>query len=124
MQLKIFKELPDNIASRIREFDVEGLLDFCYDPFTFSIGVVFHEDGSILGVGMIRVVNEFKMIINDKLQDYTKAKMIKMLLEEAKNLSQCNEIIVEITKGGPHYEAILENHFDFQPTQDVLRMEK
>lgn len=126
MQLEIYQNLDsinkDDIEV-LSKYDNEYLLQYLKDPFTFDVGIA--RDGNILGIGIIRVINEFKMLLNPNMTNFRKAKVIKMLLEEASKRSQCNEIIVEISKGGFHYEQLLVDHFDFQPTYGrVFRLEK
>ena len=119
--------VPPKISEKIRKFDKEYISDYFYDPFTFDIGILSdsNSEGKILGAGIIRVVNEFKMILNPELSDFKKARIIDILMKIAKEKAQCNEIIIEITQGGKHYINLLTNHFDFQKTYgEVLRLEK
>lgn len=118
------KTIKEEDLEQLRLIDNEKLVEFFNDPFTFNIGIVY-EHGKILGFGLIRVVNEFKMSLDPNISEFSKAKTIKKLLDSACELSQCNEIIVEITKGGMHYIDSLVKHYNFYETKStVLRMEK
>jgi hypothetical protein len=113
------------LLDELKVFDSEGILKFFNDPFTFNIGITFDNNNKIIGAGIIRVVNEFKMFIDPELSNIKKAAIIKILLDNAENLKQCNETIVEISKGGDHYIDLLVKHYDFYETSgQVLRLEK
>lgn len=117
--------VPPKITENIRKFDREYISEYFYDPFTFDVGILSdsNSSGKILGAGVVRVVNEFKIVLNPELSDFKKARIIEILMKTAKEKAQCNEIIVEITQGGGHYINLLINHFDFQPTYgEVLRL--
>ena len=99
--------------NEIRSFDSENISDFICDPFTFICATV-HSGDSIVGAGIIRVINEFKMTLNPKLSSFMKAKVLKVLIDEGIKRKQCNEIVVSITKGGNHYKDILYKHYGFE----------
>lgn len=116
------KSISNKDLERLKLIDEEGLETWLSDPFTFNICICY-EGNQILGFGLIRVVNEFRMCLNRDYSNFKKAKIIKGLLCRAIELGQCNEIIVEISKGGPHYIQSLVNR-GFKELDPVLRLEK
>lgn len=125
METKLYSEFPpQEQINEIKKYDKENISDFFSDPFTFNIGIATNGN-EVLGAGVIRVINEFKIIINPTLSDFRKAKVINTLIKEAFKNAQCNEIIVDITQGGDHYINILNKHFGFQKAYgEVLRLER
>jgi hypothetical protein len=109
--------VPLDFVQKIAEFDDEGFSYYLRDPFTFNSAILFGSDGKILGAGVIRVVNEFKMSLDPNLSNLQKAKALKILMKLALEHAQCNEILGVITKGGLSYTKILKDHygFEFQP---------
>lgn len=128
MNIKVYKswkEIPEETVKEIYQFDKEKIGGYFFDPFTFHIGVVFANDGRVIGAGVVRVVNEFKIIMNPEFKNITKAKSISKLFDAALSNMQCNEAVVEITQGEEHYEELLIKHFKFFHTYgNVLRLEK
>lgn len=117
MNLRVYHKeegIPENLRSQINDFQVERITEFFEDPYTFNIGIVTDEDDIVLGVGVIRVVNEFKMQLNPQLSNLSKARVLKSLLNEAISRRHCGEIIAMITQGGVSYEDMLIKHFNFQ----------
>lgn len=127
MKIEFYKNtdlIDPLLLERIQVFDDEKIIDFFKDPFTFNIGIVTDND-KVLGTGVVRVINEVKMVLNPKLSNFKKASIIKTLLNSAMVRTQCSEIIVEISKGGDHYIDLLVKHYDFYETYGkVLRLEK
>lgn len=116
------KSISSKDLIKLKEIDEEGLNTWIEDPFTFNICICWEKD-KILGFGLIRIVNEFRMCLNEDSSNYKKAKVIKELMGCAIELSQCNEILVEISKGGPQYTQSLINR-GFKECDPVLRREK
>lgn len=110
------KRITEIDKNKIAVFDSEGTVEYLGDKFTFISGVVRNEtDIVVLGIG--RVVNEFKIVINPKYSNLQVAKAIKTLFNEAINWAKCsgsNETIVIITKGGDKYQEFLSKHFGFE----------
>lgn len=102
-----------DLLNQVAEFDKEGLLPWVNDPFTFEKIAVF-EDGKVIGLGLLRVVEEYKVIIDPSISNLKKAKVIKELMAESNHRSRCNEVIVFITNGGSHYAEMLKKHFGFE----------
>lgn len=107
------ESLPVDYIKQVEEFQSELIADFFHDPYTFSIGFVINEEGKVQGVGLIRVINEFKMQLNPELSNLTKVRVIKDLLNEAISRRHCGEILAMITQGGASYVGLLEKHFNF-----------
>lgn len=129
MLIKVYsdsKEIDKKYLDQLILIDEERVLEFINDPFTFNVGIVLDDEKEkVLGFGLIRVVNEVKMILNPELSNTIKARVLKYLLDEAKHISQCNEVLAEITRGGDHYIDSLVKHFNFYETSGkVLRFEK
>lgn len=117
-------QIPIKDFQQLIVIDNDCISTFINDPFTFVIGVM-KSDSRVLGFGLIRVVNEFKMALDSGLTNTMKARTIHGLLSSAIKLSQCNEMIASITKGGDHYIQLLEKHFRFSVDPGVLmRLEK
>lgn len=127
MTLNIYTTIDQISTEDLRDiinFDYDAVSNFINDPFTFNIGIVKYN-GKVVGFGIIRVVNEFKLALDPKISNITKARAIKRLLNSAIELAQCNEIIASITNGGEHYVNLLEKHFRFYRDSGVLtRLEK
>ena len=117
---KISSELVDEI----RKFDEEGISNYLNDPFTFTTGIVTSGD-KIIAAGIIRVINELKVVIRPEISNIHKVKVLKLLLRESNKRIQCNEAIALITDGGYHYVNVLKNHFGFREESGVmLRLER
>lgn len=117
-------QIPVKDFQQLVILDNDSICTFIGDPYTFTIGVL-KNNKRVVGFGLIRVVNEFKMALDLDLTNFQKAQAINGLLKVAIKLSQCNEIIASITKGGDHYIKLLENHFKFSIDNGVLmRLEK
>jgi len=103
-------------GKEIASFDRENILPYTKDPFTLINGIVEDKDG-IIALGICRIVNEFKVIINPNRKRMHIALAIKHLVEEA--VSKCkakgsNELFVIVTQGGIKYEKLLCKHFNFE----------
>jgi len=110
---------------KLFEFDNEGICDYLNDSFTFNKGILISDKGLVIGAGVLRVLNEFKMTLDPTLSDYQKAKAIKMLMKVALEKSQCNEILLKITKDIPKFSSLLMTHYNFEITPGLtLRLEK
>lgn len=130
MKLEIYKDpnlINEKTLNQIKDLDDEGIANFIFDPFTFNAGIVKDEE-NVIGFGLVRVISEFKMVINSDLNKITKAKIIKFLMREALELKKTNEVIVSITKpfdGIEHYASILQKHYDFREDPNLLlRLER
>jgi len=97
--------------TQIHQFDDEGITYYLNDPFTFNKALVI-EDNTIIGAGCVRVLNEFKMILNPDLSDYKKAKVLKLLMDEAIKKAQCSEILINVTKDIPRFSQRLITHYN------------
>jgi len=98
----------------IEKFDKEHIHPYIFDPFTFNTGILLADNSQVVGFGIIRVVNEIKLVLNPNLSNFNKARAIKLLLDNGIPLCQCNEIIAYITQGGNHYEGLLKKHYNFE----------
>lgn len=110
MILKTFKnidEIPPEDLLSIATYDKDKTFDYFGNPFTFDIGIVTDDD-RIIGAGIIRVINEFKMIMNPHLPKLTRIKTLKLLIEKAIELKQCSEVLVSLTS--PYGEKDLKNY--------------
>ncbi len=110
------KKITEADRNKIAVFDSEGIAEYLDDKFTFISGVVRNEtDIIVLGVG--RVVNEFKIVVNPKYSKFQIAKAISTLFREANHWAKhggSNETIVIITKGNKPYIKLLNRHFGFE----------
>ena len=111
--------LPLGILEQIKQFQTEDISEYFSDPYTFDIGIITDEENKVLGVGIIRVVDELKMSLNNELSNIEKAIALKALLNEAIARRHCGEILVMITQGGEHYVNLLQRHFDFQEIKGI-----
>lgn len=105
------KEITNDQILSIIPIDKEGLSVYLKDPFTTKIGIVTDDKDEIIAVGFLRIVNEAKIIVNDKKCHFEIAKAIKELFNKTiDEVSEhgSNEIISIITQGGEHYIKILE----------------
>jgi len=126
---KDFDSVPESDLDQIIIFDKEKIFEYFKDPFTFNIGIV-KVMNNVVGAGIIRVVNEFKMTIDNELPKVTKAKILKSLMEQAGlPLKQCREVIVSLSlpktvKELNNYSEILKSHYGFErDTNIVMRRE-
>ena len=98
-------------------------LKITLDPFTYKSGIV-EDKNKVIAVGILRLINEWKLIVNPKSSNYQIAKAIKLLTEQALKESS-TEIHAIIDKGGEKYIELLKRHFNFrEPEGSFLRMEK
>lgn len=129
MKLEVNKLISKGDLDEISKFDIENISDYLNDPFTFTNGIVYGSNDNVLGCGVIRVINEFKIVIDSKLPNYIKAKVLKLLLDKALKLKQCNEVIISLTQPEnfielQHYKDLIQKHYNFQEeTGIVLRLE-
>lgn len=124
MILTVYDKVPEDVVKKIQSFDSEHISDYFNDPFTFTVGVV-HSDTDTVAVGIIRVVSEYKIIVNPTASNIHKAAAIKQLFIEAIHRTKCNEVLVIITKGGQEYEELLSKHFGFEKINGTpMRLEK
>src|SRR5437660_11634222 len=111
----------------IEKFDDEGIISFFADPFTFNIGIAINNEGKVIGTGLIRVIDEFRMALDDNLSNMTKARIIRLLMKEALIKRSCNEAIVCISKPENNiesYSELLKKHFNFyEDNNKFLRLE-
>jgi hypothetical protein len=107
-----------SLLNQVVEFDEEGLLSWVGDTFTMERVAVL-EDGRVLALGLLRVIEEYKIILDPKLKNTKKAAIIKELMEESTVRSRCNETIVFITRGGDHYVRLLKKHFGFTDREGI-----
>ena len=127
MDLEIHKNISSiSVEELIKIFnlDIDGTFNYFDDPFTFNIGVVKNGD-QILGAGIIRVVNELKMILDQDLPRITKAKVLQGLMDEAIKLRQCKELLVTLTfpqdfKKLMKYSNLLKDHYNFYEDNSIL----
>lgn len=128
MTIKTFDNINkvslDLLKKEIEVFDEERVSDYINDPFTFTVGIVA-SSGRVAAVGIIRVVNELKVVIRPEISNIHKAAALRLLLNESKSKMQCNEAIALITNGGDHYVNILKDHYGFREDPGIfLRLEK
>ena len=123
MKLEIRKPSATEII-KISKFDEEGLFQFFNDPYTFDSGIVFDDSGDkILGAGIVRVLEEVRTTIDPKLDDFQKAKIVKILVETAIKRRKTPEMLAFISKGGYSYRELLHKHFGFNEIDiDVVPM--
>ena len=114
-----FEQISDKTVDEIRKFDTEKISDYFYDPFTFVSGIVSNDD-RVLAAAVIRVINEFKVVLRPDTHNYIKAKILRDLIKYGVDHMQCNEIIISITQGGEHYQKILEKHFGFYKDNGIV----
>ena len=135
MQLKIYdnrtEDIPIGVLNEINKMDIEGISDYFSDPFTFNIGIVYDDiNGKVLGAGIIRVINEFKMVIENNIPDIIKSKVLKTFTDKALELKQCNEVLISLTLPDnieeiEKYKELMKKHFNFYENDGiVLRLEK
>ena len=127
MYLTIFKpEEAEKILNNIKfPFDSENILPYAHDPFTTLNGLVFDNNG-VVALGICRLVNEFKVIINPNVGRLKIAVAINKLISSALvhcHKSGSNEIFVILTQGGIPYSKFLTKHFDFEKI-DGIAMKK
>ena len=122
MYMKLFDPQQEQLLKdRHIPFDSERLLPYLDDPFTTLAGII--EDDRPIAVGIVRLVNEFKIIVNPDISAFKKAKAINALMRAAiYNTSQhgANEIYALITQGGEHYQELLSKHFEFYTPAGTL----
>lgn len=125
MTIEIFDDnISQELINEVRKFDVEGISDYLNDSFTFTTGIVTSR-GRMVAIGIIRVVNELKVIVRPEISNIHKAAALRLLLNESKSKMQCNEAFALITNGGDHYINILKNHYRFREDYGVfLRLDR
>lgn len=112
--------IPPKVVEEVKKFDMDGCVSsYLNDPFTFTTGLAI-SGGKIIAVGVVRVINEIKIVIDPSIHDLTKARALKLLLDEAPLKTQCNEVVAVITQGGNHYVNILKNHYEFKEDYGVF----
>lgn len=126
MKIDVYEaKIPDHLVQLIKNIDEDGIAAYLNDPYTFTTGIVRSDEGEIIAAGLIRVVNELKVILKPELSNINKAMALKLLLMEAKARLQCNEAVALITQGGTHYTNILKTHFHFYEDPGIfLRLER
>lgn len=126
MKIEIFEaKVPNHLVQLVKNIDIDGIAAYINDPYTFTTGIVRDNEGEIIATGLIRVVNELKVILKPELSNINKAMALKLLLIEAKKRLQCNEAVALITQGGTHYTNILKTHFNFYEDPGIfLRLER
>ena len=110
------KSLLDNLKSS----DSEGILDYVDDPFTFIIIAVFDEDDTIIGVGLQRVIEEYKIVMNNSVSNYKKMQAIDGLFGAVRSCIKSNEAIVLLTKDQERFKAILKKHYEFEEREGTF----
>lgn len=110
--------LTPDLLSKLEEFDSEGISEYVTDPFTFEVAVVYNEDTPI-AIGLLRVVEEYKIALDSNLSNNNKAMIVKAFLGEAKKRSKCNEAIVFVTKDKERFERFLKKHFKFKNREGI-----
>lgn len=119
--------ISNRLLNAIKKIDKEGVSSYLNDPYTFTTGIVYstiNDKDEIVAAGIIRVVNELKVILKPELSDILKAKALKLLLDTSTSMMQCNEAVAIITQGGDHYVNILKDHFNFfEEPGTFLRLE-
>ena len=110
----------------ISKFDNEKIFNLVKDPYTFTHGIVLNDvEDLVLGLGIVRVVDEFKVVLNPSSTNLMKAKTLRYLLGYGITQMSTNEVIASITQGGDQYVNILEKHYKFYKDTGILvRMEK
>jgi hypothetical protein len=98
---------------QIALYDRENMLLFLDDPFTLKTVVLQNEAGEAIGLGLIRPITEYKMVLNPNLSLTEKVKGLQMLMHTARIEDPCNESLIIVTQGGQHFVNILEKHFNF-----------
>ena len=131
ISVELYKSnVPKEDIKEIMRFDKEGITEFISDPFTFDVGIVKNESGKVIGVGITRVINEFKMALDDELPALQKANTLKLLMGNAIELAVCNEVLITLTlpeklRELERYKRIMEKHFGFYKDNGiVMRLEK
>lgn len=116
------KNSPDieKDLGKIRHYDIENITDFVYDPFTFNTGILIGDNSEVIGMGIIRVINEIKLVLDPGLSNFQKSLAIKKLMNAGVPLCQCNEVIAYITSGGKKYENLLKMHYNFSHEPGTL----
>lgn len=115
--------LREEVIEEIRKFDTEGLLDYINDPFTFEVGVVYEDDKPI-AFAILKVIEEYKIAIDERLSARHKAVIIRDFMSEASIRRRSNEVVVFLTKGGEPYEQFLKRHFNFHKPEGIpLKLE-
>lgn len=121
------KEISDSLLEQIKSIDSENITPYLTDPFTMITGIVTDENDEIIAVGLTRIVNEWKLIVNKDKTPFELARGIKELAKQAiayGNLHGANEVFATITQGGEHYEKILKKHFGFKDVEGTqLKLE-
>lgn len=114
--------LTDKIINEIQLFDTENIIPYCSDPFTELNGIVFDEE-DVVAVGVNKIVNEFKVIVNPAIGRFRISQAIKALIIQAiEDMKEkgSNEILAVVTQGGMPYEKFLERHFKFEKISGAL----
>lgn len=128
LQKLTYKEIDNNLLEKIISIDNENISSYLRDPFTQVNGVVSNDDGEIIAVGLIRIVNEWKVIINKDISKFEVAKAIRELGKQAMiigNQKGSNEVYAIITQGEDNYKELLKKHFGFKEInhQSLLKLE-
>jgi hypothetical protein len=125
MKIRIYQEnIPIEVREKVKDFDFENILDWIPNPFNFGIGVIFDDNQEIIALGLIRVITEFKMVLNHDIPKKTKHRAINVLMEHAVKNSPCNEHLVIVTQGEEVFERLLKKHFLFYRADGIpLKLE-
>jgi hypothetical protein len=107
------ESIPQSYIDQVIGFQSEEISEYFKDPYTFDIGFVLDDEQRVLGVGLIRVIAEFKMQLSPSLSNPEKAIIVRDLMNEAISRRPCGEIVAFISQGGLSYELFLQKHFDF-----------
>lgn len=125
MTLKLLtpKEVTEKDFKALLPFDDEGIALYLNDPFTQISGIIREDNDEVVAVGILRMINEWKLIVNPLASHFEVSKAIKELSKQG--MTYClahgsNEIYARITKGGDHYTKLLKKHFGFKEANGIL----
>lgn len=124
MDLVSIDESNIDLIEDIRKFDAEDISSYTKDPFTFEKVAVLDDNGKPIALGILRVVEEYKIILDPKLSNRQKTIIIRELMTESRYRNRCNEVIVFITQGGEHYKNFLKKHFGFRERDGIALMKE
>lgn len=129
MYLTIFnhKEADKYLKDKgIEAYDEEKTLLYAKDPFVIVNGLVEDED-NVVALGICKLVNEFKLIVNPQASQIKKAAAIQKLIVEATKACRregSNEVVSVITQGGKKYVNFLNKRYGFEELPGIpMRLE-
>ena len=128
MNLKTFtpREADQFINDKIKSFNHNGVLSYASDPFTAINYLIEDEDGPI-ALGVVRIVNEFKMLIDESRPRNLRSEAIKHLIYQATEFCRehaSNESYIVVTGDSKSFENFLTKRFGFQKVEGSLLLKE